>query len=146
MKIQQDVRGGVDALRQDQKLAPPLNSSFHSMVEQQGHKMKGTELEKLLRDIDLAGQRLNQSRHFQDLAKFKTLVKRFVKEAIDYGLNLKQSKSWSGYGERRTLRLVETIDEKLVEITENFRQDEQHSLTLLEQIGEIKGLLINLYS
>lgn len=146
MKIGQEVRVGVDPLRQDQKL-PSLNStSFQSIVEKQGNRLKNEELVRLLRDIDIAGQKLVKSRHFQDLAKFKTLVKRFVKEAIDYGFNLKQSKSWSGFGEKRTLRLVETIDEKLVELTEEFRSNEKDSLDLLEQIGEIKGLLINLYT
>lgn len=146
MKIGQEVRVGVDALRQDQKFASLNNTSFQSIVEKQGNRLKTEELTKLLKDIDVAGQRLVHSRHFQDLAKFKTLVKRFVKEAIDYGLNLKQSKSWSGYGEKRTLRLVETVDEKLVELSEELRNSEKDSLDLLEQIGEIKGLLINLYT
>ncbi|GAA0320971.1 YaaR family protein [Bacillus carboniphilus] len=146
MKIQQEVRVGIDSLRQDSKHANLNSPSFHSIVEKQGNRMKNEELGKLLNSIDQAGQRLVRSRHFQDLAKFKTLVKRFVKEAIDYGLSLKQSKSWSGFGENRTLRLVETIDEKLVDLTEELRSSEKDSLQLLEEIGEIKGLLINLYT
>ncbi|MET3700040.1 hypothetical protein SAMN05877753_11552 [Bacillus oleivorans] len=146
MKIQQDVRVGLDPLRQDLRAAANQTNSFHSIVEKQGNRLKTEELGRLLKDIDVAGQRLVRSRQFQDLAKFKTLVKRFVKEAVDYGFNLKQSKSWSGYGENRTLRLVETIDEKLISLTEELMNSEQESLDLLEQIGEIKGLLINLYT
>ena len=146
MKIQQDLRVGLDQMKVDHKSAAYQTNSFQSMVEKQGNRLKTEELGRLLRDIDMAGHRLVRSRQFQDLAKFKTLVKRFVKEAVDYGLQLKQSKSWSGYGENRTLRLVETIDEKLITLTEELRLAEKDSLDLLEQIGEIKGLLINLYT
>ncbi|WP_243355816.1 YaaR family protein [Bacillus litorisediminis] len=146
MKIQQDIRVGLDSLKLEQKVAYNQRNSFQSMIEKQGSRLKTEELGRLLKDIDVAGQRLARSRQFQDLAKFKTLVKRFVKEAVDFGFNLKQSKSWSGYGENRTLRLIETIDEKLISLTEELRLGEKDSLNLLEQIGEIKGLLINLYT
>lgn len=73
-------------------------------------------------------------------------MKRFVKEAVEYGLELKQSTSWNEYGQSRQLKTMETIDVRLVELSEEILNKEKSSLEILEMIGEIKGLLINLYT
>jgi len=61
-------------------------------------------------------------------------------------IGLKQSHSWNQYGQGRSLKIVETIDDKLVELTEGVLEKEESSIDLLGKIGEIKGLLINLYT
>ena len=61
-------------------------------------------------------------------------------------MGLKQSHTWNRFGEGRKLKIVETIDEKLVELAEEILNREKSSIDLLDKIGEIKGLLINLYT
>ena len=43
------------------------------------------------------------------------------------------------------MKLIETIDEKMIELAEALLDEEKTSVDLLAKIGEIKGLLINLY-
>ena len=146
MKINQDLRVGVDRLPKGQQSLTSNHARFSDLVQRQDQKMQGDQLARLMGDVTQAGDRLARSRNFKDLAKFKTMVKRFVKETVEYGMNLKQSHSWNQYGEGRQLRLVETIDEKLTALTETLMNSEKDSIEVLEQIGEIKGLLINLYT
>ncbi len=146
MKINQDIRLNTDKIRSDQKSATNTNLKFNELVQKQDQKMQIGQLQNLLKDIESAGERLSRSRTFKDLSKYKTLVKRFVKEAVDFGMDLKQSHSWNQYGQGRSLKIVETIDEKLVELTEGVLEKEGNSINLLGKIGEIKGLLINLYT
>ena len=100
--------------------------------------MQMAQLQGLLKDIDSDGERLVRSRNFKDLAKFKTLVKRFVKETVDYGMELNQSHSWNQYGQGRSLKIVETIDQKLADLTEEVMKKEKQSIGILGKIGEIK--------
>ncbi len=58
---------------------------------------------------------------------------------------MKQSHTWNRFGEGRRLKIVETVDEKLVELAQEFLDEEKETIDLLDKIGEIKGLLINLY-
>ncbi|SHT12470.1 Protein of uncharacterised function (DUF327) [Mycobacteroides abscessus subsp. abscessus] len=146
MKINQDIRLNTDKIRSDQKTAANTSLKFNELVQKQDQKMQIGQLQNLLKDIESAGERLARSRTFKDLSKYKTIVKRFVKEAVDFGMDLKQSHSWNQYGQGRSLKIVETIDEKLVEITEGVLEKEGNSIDLLGKIGEIKGLLINLYT
>lgn len=146
MKINHDIPIKLDKSRQDAKQFQTGNGRFQQMVQTQDQKMQIQTLNRLIGDIEGAGQRLVRSRTFRELAKYKALVKRFVKEAVEYGLELKQSKSWNEYGQSRPLKTVETIDAKLVELSEEILNKEKSSLEILEMIGEIKGLLINLYT
>lgn len=146
MKINYDIPIKLDKSRQDAKLFQTGNGRFQQMVQTQDQKMQIQTLNRLIGDIEGAGQRLVRSRTFRELAKYKALVKRFVKEAVEYGLELKQSTSWNEYGQSRPLKTVETIDAKLVELSEEILNKEKSSLEILEMIGEIKGLLINLYT
>lgn len=146
MKINQDMRLNTDKVRSEQKAGTNTSLKFNELVQKQDQKMQMGQLQSLLKDIESAGERLSRSRTFKDLSKYKTLVKKFVKEAVDFGMDLKQSHSWNQYGQGRSLKIVETIDEKLVELTEGVLEKEGHSIDLLGKIGEIKGLLINLYT
>jgi uncharacterized protein YaaR (DUF327 family) len=146
MKINHDIPIKLDKSRQDAKQLQTGNGRFQQMVQTQDQKMQIQTLNRLIGDIEGAGQRLVRSRTFRELAKYKALVKRFVKEAVEYGLELKQSTSWNEYGQSRPLKTVETIDAKLVELSEEILNKEKSSLEILEMIGEIKGLLINLYT
>lgn len=146
MKINHDIPIKQDKSRQDSKQFQTGNGRFQQMVQTQNQKMQIQTLNRLIVDIEGAGQRLVRSRTFRELAKYKALVKRFVKEAVEYGLELKQSTSWNEYGQSRPLKTVETIDARLVELSEEILNKEKSSLEILEMIGEIKGLLINLYT
>ncbi|WP_342603694.1 YaaR family protein [Peribacillus sp. FSL E2-0159] len=146
MKINHDLPIKLDKSRKDAKQFQTGNGRFQQMVQTQDQKMQVQTLNRLISDIEGAGQRLVRSRTFRELAKYKTLVKRFVKEAVEYGLELKQSTSWNEYGQSRPLKTVETIDARLVELSEEILNKEKSSLEILEMIGEIKGLLINLYT
>lgn len=146
MKINHDIPIKPDKSRQDAKQFQTGNGRFQQMVQTQDQKMQIQTLNRLIGDIEGAGQRLVRSRTFRELAKYKALVKRFVKEAVEYGLELKQSTSWNEYGQSRQLKTVETIDARLVELSEEILNKEKSSLEILEMIGEIKGLLINLYT
>ena len=146
MKINQDLRVGLDKVRKDSIQNGPRSANFGQMITKHEQRMQTETITKLLGDISTAGDRLARSRNLRDMAKFKMLIRKFLQEAVDFGMGLKQSHTWNRFGEGRKLKIVETIDEKLVELAEEILDQEKSSIDLLDKIGEIKGLLINLYT
>ena len=146
MKINQDLRVGLKTNHNEIKQVNQLGNRFGEMVVKQGSKMQTEQLTRLLGDISSAGDRVARSRNLRELARFKMLVKRFLQEAVNYGLEMKQSHTWNRFGEGRRLKIVETIDERLVELAEDLLNEEKATIDLLDKIGEIKGLLVNLYT
>ncbi|ABV60714.1 YaaR family protein [Bacillus pumilus] len=146
MKINQDMRLLLEKRELQGIKGSQTSASFKASMETQSGKMRLEQLTVMLSDIEVFGKKLAKSRNLKDLARFKGLVKRFVKETVDNGLNLETSRSFDIYGNTRTLALVKALDEKLIELTEDMMDQEKPSIDLLERIGEIKGLLINLYT
>ena len=146
MKVNSDHRTGLDKIRNEQLQTSRGGERFGQMVEKQGQKLHGEQITKLLGDISSASDRIARSRNLRDMAKFKMLVRRFMKEAVESGMGIKSSHTWNQYGEGRRLKIVETVDELLIELAEDLLNEEKTSVELLAKIGEIKGLLINLYT
>lgn len=145
MKINQDLRVGLNTNHKELMHTNQTGNRFGEMVVKQGTKLQSEQLTRLFGDISAAGDRVAKSRNLRELARFKMLIKRFLQEAVDYGLEMKQSHTWNRFGEGRRLKIVETIDERLVELAEVLLDEEKETIDLLDKIGEIKGLLINLY-
>ncbi|APJ09505.1 MULTISPECIES: YaaR family protein [Bacillus] len=146
MKINQDMRLRLEKRELQAMKGSQTSASFKASMETQSGKLRLEQLTVMLSDIEVFGKKLAKSRNLKDLARFKGLVKRFVKETVDNGLNIETSRSFDIYGNTRTLALVKALDEKLIELTEEMMDQEKPSIDLLERIGEIKGLLINLYT
>jgi uncharacterized protein YaaR (DUF327 family) len=129
-----DHRGGTSS-----------GAAFGEVMQKHSNKLHTEQLQTLMKDIELVGNRLGNSRSFQDLAKYKTLVKRFMEEAVEFGMELNQTHHWTNDGHSRHLHVVRQVDEALLTLTENVVNQEETRLNILSSIGEIKGLLINLY-
>lgn len=146
MKISQEMRTQLDSAQKQSAKQSRGRANFDSMVQSQTRQLQEAQLNQLLKTITSQGERVAQFRSFKDLAKYKRLIKDFVKESVQYGMNLKHSHSWNPHGQTRKLTIVESVDEKLAELTEAVMDQEKRSIDLLGLIGEIKGLLINLYT
>ncbi|MYL35929.1 DUF327 family protein [Pontibacillus yanchengensis] len=146
MKIGQELRSQLDSNQNNAKPNQNKGKGFDSMVQTQSNKLRQGELQRLMEDITKQGEKVARYRSFKDLARYKRLVKSFVEEAVQYGMDLKQSHSWNMEGQNRKLTIVESVDEKLVELTDAVMQQEKKSIDVLGIIGEIKGLLVNLYA
>ncbi|WP_188207383.1 YaaR family protein [Alkalibacillus aidingensis] len=146
MKISQDIRSQLEASQKNNVKKPGSMPSFQKVVGQETQKLKESELSRLLNDLTKQGEKVAKFRSFQDLGKYKRMVRQFIQEAVNYGLELEQSRSWDMDGGNRTLTLVKQIDDKLIQLTDDVIDQEKESIDVLNVIGEIKGLLMNLYA
>ncbi|MRG88155.1 DUF327 family protein [Salinibacillus xinjiangensis] len=146
MKISQEIRGQMETSQKKLQMNTSQGKNFESMVQKEAGQLRDHELNRLMEKLSSQGEKVARFRSFQDLAKYKQLVKEFVHEAVQYGMDLKQSRSFSMGGQSQKLTIVEKIDQQLTDLTETVLNQEKKSIDILDHIGEIKGLLMNLYT
>lgn len=147
MKIQDPVRVNIGDPRLTQTERSAANSaSFQNIMGSYSKELTKDRLHQLLQDIDQQGQQLSEKPTFNELRKYKDLVKKFMGEVTKNGVGLYQTENWDPYGGNKTLKTVKVLDNKLMELTDHVLNQQNPGLSILDRIGEIKGLLINLYT
>ena len=119
--------------------------SFAGVMKSTRVKLHNDSLNGLLDRVDLQGQKLAKQRTLENLLDYKTLVKQFINESLSHGLQLSEKHSEHPSGGMKTHQLIEVIDEKMLEVQDEVLQNEQDNIETLRLVGEVKGLLLNLY-
>ena len=119
--------------------------SFAGIMKNSQSKLQLDSLNHLMNRVDAGGQKLANQRTLENLVNYKKLVKQFISESVNYGLQLSEKQSFQYNGGMKSHQLVEVIDEKLIEINDEVLDNEKDNIDTLRLVGEIKGLLINLY-
>ena len=127
----------------------PLESkstgSFANVIKTTQSKLQLDTLNQLMTRVDAQGQKLSKQKTLENLRDYKNLVKQFIGESLSYGLHLSEKQSFNHSGGMKTHQLIEVIDQKLIELNDEVLNNEKEGIDTLRLIGEIKGLLINLY-
>lgn len=145
MKINHDIRSLQEPTTRKLRADSNQQKTFQSLVQSQAHQLQNMEMERLINDITKQGNKLARFRSFRDLAKFKQMIRRFLKEAMTKGLKVQVEHHLQGFGQTRKLATIQEVDQKLIELTEVMMDQEKKTVDLLDLIGEIKGLLLNIY-
>ncbi|WP_053601255.1 YaaR family protein [Bacillus sp. FJAT-18017] len=147
MKVQDSIRLNFGEQRfPTQERGAVQSPAFQSIFNTYSKELTKEHLHQLLQDIDSQGQKLSENPTFQELNKYKNLVKRFMDDVTKNGVGLYQTESWDLYGGNKVLKTVQVIDRKMVELTDQILNQQNDQLSILERIGEIKGMLVNLYT
>lgn len=147
MKIQDPVRINIgDSRLPVSDRSSTTTASFQKIINTYSKELTKDHLQQILQEVDQQGQRLSENPTFSELRKYKDLVKRFMGEVTKNGVGLYQTESWDPYGGNKTLKTIQVLDRKLIELTDHVINQQNAGLSILDRIGEIKGLLINLYT
>ena len=112
----------------------------HNQDEQETQE----QLQRILQQIHLQGDRLSKSMTVRELRQYKVLIKQFLEETARRGVQLRDTRGWDRRGRTKRYKLLEEIDEQLLTMADDMLESEQGRIDLLYKIGEIRGMLINL--
>lgn len=144
MRIESQTKFSGDRVHKN-AIESKTGDSFAMVMKKSESKMQMDALKQLMSRVDFQGQKLAEQKTFENLRDYKNLVKDFVRESMSSGLQLADKQSFTPGGGMKNHQIVEVIDKKLIELQDEVLNNEQEGLEVLRQIGEIKGLLVNLY-
>jgi len=135
---------GQDLTRPDMgtKLLQPKN--FADIMHQQEGQRTIEQLQQKLQSIHLQGERLSRSMTVRELKLYRQMVKQFLEDTVKRGIGLKETRGFDRRGRVKRYKLLDEIDDALVAMGEELLTSEEGRLELLQKIGDIRGMLINL--
>lgn len=120
--------------------------SFTSVMDKRRTDVTYERLSKKMTEIEAQGGKLADTRSVENLRKYKKMVKDFLDDAIKNGLELKEQRGFNQRGSTKIYKLVKEVDKKLIDLTNQVLDKEKKGLDVLNLVGEIKGMLLNIYT
>ncbi|SER47883.1 YaaR family protein [Salipaludibacillus aurantiacus] len=146
MDIQKVGRTGVSKVTNKKNTGTEAKVSFQEIMQHGRDSSQYERLSHLLQKIDDQGKTLSESRTVEELRKYKALVKEFIDDAVKLGLSLEERKGFNRRGRTKVYKIVREVDRKLLDLTDAVIKEQKKGLDILDMVGEIKGLLINIYA
>lgn len=145
MEVNKVTRSTVGRVqKKDQVAAESIN--FTEVMGKKRENLLHEKMTKMMQDIEEQGKVLSESRTIDDLKKYKKLVKEFMEDAVNNGLQLEEQRGFNRRGRTKVYKIVKEVDKKLIDLTNAVLEKEQKGLDILNLVGEIKGMLINIYT
>ena len=103
-------------------------------------------LTSLMEEITMQGDRLAKHRDIKDMRKYRGLVKDFLNEIVNRSHSFSRENFLDKRGRHRVYGIVRLVDAKLDELAQELVKDEKDNLNILSKIGEIRGLLLDIFT
>lgn len=145
MEIQKITKANMMNVNKKEATAS-VSVSFAEVVAKQNEKLALERFQQLAKEIEEQGKVLAESRSVEELRKYKKLVKTLLDDVIKNGLQLSEQHGFNWSGRSRLYKIVKEVDKKLIDLTNAVLQKEKQGIDLLSTIGEIQGLIINIYT
>lgn len=127
--------------------AQPTDGSFKFML---ASHVEGAELQArlqtLMEEITMQGERLAKRRDVKDMRHYRGLVKEFMNEVVSHSHAFSRENFLDRRGRHRVYGIIRLIDENLDQLAQELMKDEKDNLAILNKIGEIRGLLLDIFT
>ena len=126
---------------------PEADGNFKfSLTSAIGEAQLQERLNMLLEQITNQGERIAQHMDIRDMKKYRGLVKDFLNEVVNRSHKFSRENFLDRRGRHRVYGIIRLVDANLDELAGELVKDEKDHLGILEKIGEIRGLLLDIFT
>ena len=138
-----DVNNNVSV--ESKKTVKTNDDSFRftlvSKIEESDLKEK---LGSLMKQIDEQGDKITKHMDITDMKKYRSLVKEFMNEVVTHSHEFSRENFLDRRGRHRVYGIIRRVDKNLDDLAQELVKDEKDSIEILNKVGEIKGLLLDI--
>ncbi len=103
-------------------------------------------LNSMMEEITRQGDRLTKKMDVRDMKKYRSLIKDFMNEVVNRSHKFSRENFLDKRGRHRVYGIIRQVDDTLDELARELMKDEKDHLAILGKIGEIRGLLLDIFT
>lgn len=100
----------------------------------------------MMEEITMQGEKLAKRRDVKDMKRYRGLIKNFMNEIVGRSHEFTRENFLDRKGRHRVYGIIRLVDETLDELAKELVKDEKDNLSILAKIGEIRGLLLDIFT
>ena len=133
----------VDQTQQVQDTDGTFKFTLVSRIEEQDLQ---AALTGMMEEITRQGDKLAKRRDIKDMKRYRALIKDFMNEIVNRSHAFSRENFLDRKGRHRVYGIIRLIDQNLDELAQELVKDEKDNLAILSKIGEIRGLLLDIFT
>ena len=102
-------------------------------------------LTTLMEEITMQGDKLAKKRDVRDMKRYRGLIKEFMNEIVNRSHSFSRENFLDRKGRHRVYGIIRLVDENLDELAKELMKEEKDHLAILSKIGEIRGLMLDIF-
>lgn len=133
-------------IEQPQQVQESDGSFKFTLVSRIEEKDLQNALMHMMEEITRQGDKLSKHRDIKDMKRYRMLIKGFLNEIVNRSHSFTRENFLDRKGRHRVYGIIRLIDQNLDELAQELVKDEQDHLAILSKIGEIQGLLLDIFT
>ncbi len=129
------------------KETPQADGSFKFMLASQiGESELQERLASMMEEITMQGDKLAKHRDIKDMRRYRSLIKDFMNEVVTRSHEFSRENFLDRRGRHRVYGIIRLVDQTLDDLAKELMKDEKDNIAILGKIGEIRGLLLDIFT
>ena len=133
----------IEQTQQAQETDGTFKFTLVSRIEEQDLQ---NALANMMEEITRQGEKLAKHRDIKDMRKYRALIKDFLNEVVNRSHAFSRENFLDRKGRHRVYGIIRLIDENLDQLAQELVKDEKDNIAILNMIGEIRGLLLDIFT
>lgn len=126
-------------------MVQPKDETFKfTLVSKIEEKDLQEKLGSLMEKIDEQGERIAKHMDITDMKRYRSLVKEFMNEVVTHSHEFSRENFLDRRGRHRVYGIVRLVDKNLDDLAQELVKDEKDNIAVLNKVGEIRGLLLDI--
>ncbi len=114
-----------------------------SHVEEAGLQER---LNLMMQEITMQGNKIAKRMDVRDMKSYRSMIKEFMNEIVSRSHSFSRENFLDRRGRHRVYGIIRLVDETLDELAKELVKDEKDHIAILGKIGEIRGLLLDIFT
>lgn len=102
------------------------------------------KLTQMVNDISKQGEKIAEHMDIRDLKMYRTLISDFMSEIVAHSHEFSRENFLDRRGRHRVYGIIRQVNAKLDELAQELLKLEKNHVSILDKIGEIKGLILDI--
>lgn len=103
-------------------------------------------LSSLMDEITMQGERISKKKDIKDMRHYRSLIKDFMNEIVSRSHAFSRENFLDRKGRHRVYGIIRLVDQTLDELAEELIKEQKDNLTILQKIGDIRGLILDIFT
>ena len=103
-------------------------------------------LNLMMQDIIQQGEKISKRNDIKDMQRYRILIKDFMNEVVSRSHVFSRENFLDRKGRHRVYGIIRQVDKELDELAQELVKDETNNIDILAKIGQIQGLLLDIFT